>query len=84
MDMPNPLTNYVHARWLEEGCLRVSKTTLERQHRTQARRKSEWHGSTSEKEEEDDGENSVDGGTDDDCEDHPNMHLRWTWSELKP
>ncbi|CAO2652898.1 Nn.00g023090.m01.CDS01 [Neocucurbitaria sp. VM-36] len=84
MDMPNPLTNYIYARWLEEGRMRVSKIALEKQHMAQTSRKREWDGSTSEKEEEDDGENSVDGGRDGDGEDHPNMHLRWTWSELQP
>lgn len=78
---PNPLTSYAHARWLEEGCLYVSKTTLEeRDACRKAAQNVQWRFSTSEAELE--GES---GGKDMsfDDKDHPNLRLQWTWSELQ-
>jgi hypothetical protein len=69
----NPLTGYVHASLLEEGCIELTQTVL----KTNEGGKNgvevvimEGGGSSDEEEE-------------DDAKDHENLHLKWTWTELK-
>jgi hypothetical protein len=66
----NPLTGYVHGNLLEEGCIELMKTV-------------------SEKEKEigvvvrEIAESGDDDEEDEEGRDHENLHLKWTWTELK-
>jgi hypothetical protein len=64
----NPFTGYVHANLLEEGCIELTKTVLEKEGVEVMVSES---GVSSDEEEEDD------------AKDHKNLHLKWTWTELK-
>jgi hypothetical protein len=67
---PNPLTVYQHGKLLEEGCIQVTKTALEKEQRE----KCESLGSSSDEDE---------GEARDDEQEHPNLRMQWTWSEIK-
>lgn len=69
----DPLTGYQHGRLLEEGCIQVTKTTLE---------KEDWRRSVGSSDDDGEVENEEDGGRESGKE-HENMHLQWTWTELK-
>lgn len=74
----------MHARWLEEGCICVSKTTLERGYTNLTAGNAGWHETTSVGEEVDREDGGDDGGDGEGGEEeHPNARLRWTWSELQ-
>jgi hypothetical protein len=74
---PNPLTGYRQGRLLEEGCIQVTKTILERESAgdMQGLKQEESVGSSSDEEDVDNGRGRV--------KDHPNLRLQWTWSEMK-
>jgi hypothetical protein len=67
---PNPLTVYQHGRLLEEGCIQVTKTVLEKEEKERCE---SLVGSSDEDE----------GNMRDEEEEHPNLRMQWTWSEVK-
>jgi hypothetical protein len=68
----NPLTVYGHGNLLEEGCISITKTSLEKE----SRRRCDSVGSSDEEDEKSErGEEGV--------EEHPNLRLQWNWSEMK-
>jgi hypothetical protein len=80
---PSPLTGYLHAGLLEEGCVLVSKTTLgeERGRRVVLGTAASGDVDTeSEGEAEASDEEVSDGASE--AEDHPNLKMRWLWTEL--
>lgn len=56
---------------MEEGCIQVTKTTLEKEN---------WRRSVGSS---DDGEVENEDGRGESGKDHENLHLQWTWTELK-
>lgn len=76
---PDPLASYQCARHMEEGSLHVTKTVLEKEHRADQKhlcesKKRQWLDDQSEED---------DSGTgDEDCDDHPNLRMKWRWTEL--
>lgn len=72
---PSPLTSYLHGGLLEEGCVHISKTTLEKEepvtrHTKCAPSSMDEDSSDAESVEEDDA-------------DHPSLRMQWNWTELK-
>jgi hypothetical protein len=80
---PSPLTGYLHAGLLEEGCVLVSKTTLGEE---RGRRVVLGTAESDEADTESEGEvEASDDEASDDAsgtEDHPNLKMRWSWTEL--
>jgi hypothetical protein len=78
LNTANPLTGYVHAELLEEGCIELTKTVVEKEDEKRGLEvlcESELGSSSDEDEEVGVGE--------DNGEDHANLHLKWTWTEVK-
>jgi hypothetical protein len=67
----NPLTGYVHGNLLEEGCIELTKTVLEREGGKQGVEMLVTDSGASSDEEEEE------------VRDHENLHLKWTWTEVK-
>ncbi|KAF2035203.1 hypothetical protein EK21DRAFT_84823 [Setomelanomma holmii] len=65
----DPLTGYQHGGLLEEGCIDITKTVLEKENKS--RRCDSSRSSDEEEEEADDGHGR----------DHPNLKLQWEWTE---
>jgi hypothetical protein len=66
----NPLTGYLHGNLLEEGCIELTKTVLEKEDKRGFEGLCESAAGSSDEEEED-------------TEYHENLHLKWTWTEIK-
>ena len=86
---PSPLTGYLHAGLLEEGCVLVSKTTLgEERGRRVVLGMSASGDIDTESEGESEGEDEVEASDEEpaddasDTGDHPNLKMRWSWTEL--
>jgi hypothetical protein len=77
----NPLTGYLHGDLLEEGCIELTKTVLEKEdkRRFEGLCESASGAGSSDEEEEEEGGRVVreDPGY------HENLHLKWTWTEVK-
>lgn len=73
---PDPLQSYQHARWLEEGCIHVTKTVLEKEEKITKAHNTRYVDERWEEEERssEDGEEVVD---------HPNLRMQWRWTELR-
>lgn len=67
---PSPLTSYLNGGLLEEGCVHISKTTLEKE-QSVLRMPSPVDEDTS------------DADSVEDEADHPNLRMQWRWTELK-
>jgi hypothetical protein len=66
----NPLTGYVHGNLLEEGCIELTKTVSEKEKGIEVIVR-EIAESGDDEEEDEEGR------------DHENLHLKWTYTELK-
>lgn len=76
---PDPLATYQCARYMEEGCIQVTKTVLDKegggvQKHSCEKMKREWPDDQSEEDDSGTGEEDVD--------DHPNLRMKWRWTEL--
>jgi hypothetical protein len=71
----DPLTGYHHGNLLEEGCIQVTKTIGK-----DVMRRCESVGS-SDDDEQDDKSSHMMG--EEGVEDHANLRMQWTWTELK-
>jgi hypothetical protein len=67
----NPLTGYVHGNLLEEGCIELTKMVLEKEKGIELIMREIAESGDDEEEDEEEGK------------DHENLHLKWTWTELK-
>lgn len=71
----DPLTGYQHGRLLEEGCIQVTKTTLEKEN---------WRRSVGSSDDDGEVENEEDrrprSGN---GKEHENLRLQWRWTEVK-
>ncbi|KAH3915412.1 hypothetical protein HBI56_166100 [Parastagonospora nodorum] len=63
----HPLTGYGHGNLLEEGCVSITRTSLEKE----SRRSCSSAGSSDDEVEEEE------------VRDHQNLRKQWTWTELK-
>jgi hypothetical protein len=71
LNTTNPLTGYVHGNLLEEGCIELTKTVLEKGGEKQGVEVLATESGASSDEEEEE------------VRDHENLHLKWTWTEVK-
>jgi hypothetical protein len=71
LNTQNPLTGYLHGSLLEEGCIELTKTVLGKEDKHGFEVLCESAAGSSDEEEEEDTEH------------HENLHLKWTWTEVK-
>jgi hypothetical protein len=75
-DTQDPLTGYQHGNLLEEGCIQVTRTTMGKE----SRRRCESVESSDDDEGDDKSDRTME---EEETEDHANLHMQWTWTELK-
>lgn len=73
----------MHARWLEEGSIRIVKTTLNEQNSNQNRHDLDWLEELSEEDSDPEGNDDKTSRVDEEELEHPNLRMQWTWSERK-
>lgn len=70
---PCPLTSHLHGGLLEEGCIHISKTRLEKEG-VEERKKCEELGGD---------EDASDAESVEEDAEHSGLRMQWSWTELK-